>query len=309
MSTRLNAFKATCARDLKAIFEDHSSTKMKRLEAQHIQEMAAVKAELERVEREWRTVQEDLQAAQEDIEDLERELFEVHQSQDRTPSALLFFASLLEEGTIPSIQQVILQLVSFKPLVDGSGQHMDFPTLRKRLQVCVECVPPLQRFISRYNNLHQKWLQERWKTFSNVNHGSLRRGNNNNGNTTLSDIDSQYYNSSGNSICPLCFQDTSRRIQSAYGGGSLTLNGVGSGSGSVSAGSGAILSGTSTVLRPSGSRRRSPVGPRNAVIRYTDDLLDTHSVSSTQSAARSLPLIINHAFTPSQSRRKSTSRR
>ena len=147
----------------------------------------SLKEELMRVQQELQAVKVELMQADNEIEDLEKELFEAQQGADRTPGALLFFAALQDEGAVPTIQQLVLQLGHLKSFVDGS-EHLDFPTMRKRLQVCVECVPNLSKFISKYSGMVQKWSQDRYKVFASRNLAG--------GNADLA------------MICPLCSVDS-----------------------------------------------------------------------------------------------------
>ena len=117
------------------------------------------------LKKECQVMKYELMQADGEIEDLEKELFEAQQGADRTPGALLFFAALQDDGAVPTMQQLVLQLGHLKSFVDGS-EHLDFPTMRKRLQVCVECVPNLSKFISKYSYLHQRWETNRKKAFA-----------------------------------------------------------------------------------------------------------------------------------------------
>lgn len=105
-----------------------------------------------------------LKDALDEIDYLERSLFEAQQGNDRTPGALLFFAAMNDENTIPTIQQLILQLSRLKVATDGANR-LDYPTLVKRLQVAVDCLPILEKFITRYSSMHYKWTQDRIKVF------------------------------------------------------------------------------------------------------------------------------------------------
>ena len=147
---------------------------------------AYFRAALLRVQQELDTTKEELAQADNEIEDLEKELFEAQQGADRTPGALLFFAALQDEGAVPTMQQLVLQLGHLKSFVDGS-EHLDFPTMRKRLQVCVECVPNLSKFISKYSGMVQKWSQDRYKAYTSRN-------------LTGGDADAAM-------LCPLCSAD------------------------------------------------------------------------------------------------------
>ena len=94
------------------------------------------------------------------------EVFRVMQETDRTPGALLFFAALHDPVVVSVLQQLVLQLTLLKGFSDGSA-HVDFPEVRKRLQVCLSCVPSVDRLVQRYSGLHKKWTQNRLGVFTN----------------------------------------------------------------------------------------------------------------------------------------------
>lgn len=107
----------------------------------------------------------ELNAAQEEAEEMNLEVLRVMQEGDRTPGALQFFAALHDPVTISVIQQLVLQLGSLKGFTDGSA-HIDFPEVRKRLQVCISCIPSIDRFVQRYSQLHKKWTMSRLGVFT-----------------------------------------------------------------------------------------------------------------------------------------------
>ena len=109
-------------------------------------------------------LQEELQLLNEEKEELNLEVFRVMQEGDRTPGALLFFATLHDPVTISVIQQLSLQLTQLKGFTDCST-HVDYATLRKRLNVCINSLPTLDRFISKFVTLHKKWSQRRLGIF------------------------------------------------------------------------------------------------------------------------------------------------
>ena len=127
--------------------------------------VATLRLEITHLQQKISEFERDLDTADADIKSLEMELFEAQQTTDKTPGALLFFAVLLTEGAVPNLQQLLLQLTHIKPVTDGS-EHMDFPTLRRRLLVCVECLPNLSRLISKYIQLYNKWTADRLKLFT-----------------------------------------------------------------------------------------------------------------------------------------------
>lgn len=107
-----------------------------------------------------------LSQARTEAEDLSVELFDVMQEADRTPAALQFFAALLDPSTIPSLQQLQIQLSALRGFANCS-EHIDFATVRKRLNVCISTVPVMERFVQRFGHLHSKWTQTRLAIFKN----------------------------------------------------------------------------------------------------------------------------------------------
>jgi len=107
----------------------------------------------------------DLAEAEEENEELNLEVFKQMQEGDRTPGALMFFAALHDPVTISVLQQIALQLKALKGFSDAT-EHMDFTALRKRLQVCISCVPNVDRFVARYTVLHKKWCTNRLGLFT-----------------------------------------------------------------------------------------------------------------------------------------------
>ena len=113
-----------------------------------------------------RRLEQELQEARDEAEDMNVEVFRVMQESDRTPGALLFFAALHDPVVVSVLQQLVLQLTLLKGFSDGSA-HVDFPEVRKRLQVCLSCVPSVDRLVQRYSGLHKKWTQNRLGVFTN----------------------------------------------------------------------------------------------------------------------------------------------
>jgi len=128
-----------------------------------------------------------LEDAESELEYVRSELFQVIQSKDRTPGALLFFAALQDPSALESLQVMLGQLLQLKRVADCS-EHMDFTTLRRRLLVCISNTPPLERLITRYSKMHSTWTQSRAKMFT------VR-------NQVGGDSDTSY-------TCPLCCNDT-----------------------------------------------------------------------------------------------------
>ena len=118
-----------------------------------------------KMQEELESLRQELTEAEEEIEELNLEVFKQMQEGDRTPGALLFYAALHDPVTTNVLQQIILQLKALKPFADGSD-HVDFTTLRKRLQVSISCIPSVERFVSRYAALHKKWCANRLGLFT-----------------------------------------------------------------------------------------------------------------------------------------------
>jgi hypothetical protein len=120
--------------------------------------------------------------------DMEVELFETLQSGDKTPAALLFFAAMHDPAYIQSLQQVVLQMKELRGFVDGT-MHIDFITMKKRLQVAVACTPSIEKLIYYYSTLYKKWSTARanWFAQKNLVGGSAESFN----------------------YCALCYHDTS----------------------------------------------------------------------------------------------------
>ena len=97
-------------------------------------------------------------------EELAMELFEAQQGKDKTPAALLFYSALHDPGLIVSMQQLAQQLGKLRGIIDCSV-HFDFLMLRKRLLVCLNAVPSVEKFIERFSSLHKQWTKVRYNTF------------------------------------------------------------------------------------------------------------------------------------------------
>lgn len=128
------------------------------------QDDTEVTAKIIQYETTIESLQEELQLVNEEKEELNLEVFRVMQEGDRTPGALLFFAALHDPVTISVMQQLSLQLTQLKGFADCST-HVDYATLRKRLNVCINSLPTLDRFISKFIALHKKWSQRRLGIF------------------------------------------------------------------------------------------------------------------------------------------------
>lgn len=141
--------------------------------------------ELQELRNEIEELKEQLAEAKEEFEDQEVEMLELLQERDRSPDALLFFAIMHDPSYMQNLQQLVLQVKHLRTFADGTG-HMDFITLRKRLQVCCVLTPSLEKLCERYALMYQKWSNFRLNWFSarKLNGGSA-----------------DAFNS-----CPLCFQ-------------------------------------------------------------------------------------------------------
>lgn len=131
--------------------------------AGHDQQLARLVEELE----------EDIRALEEEKEDLELELMEAVKAKDRTPDAILFFALMHDPSYIPNLQQLCLQMKQIKGFLDYSV-HMDYVTLRKRLQVCLVLVPNIDKLVEKYGLMYQQWshFRRNWFAERNLRGGS-----------------------------------------------------------------------------------------------------------------------------------------
>jgi cell division septum initiation protein DivIVA len=112
---------------------------------------------------------EELETKIEDLEDektdLQKQLFHLEVAKDQTPAALIFYTAMADQHLIPTFQQLLLQLNHLKKFTNAN-EHMDFITLQRRLQVCLTAIPSIDRFIHKYEVLHQSWLHHRFRLFS-----------------------------------------------------------------------------------------------------------------------------------------------
>jgi len=131
----------------------------------------ALASELQQLRDEKQTLEEQLADAAADLEDSEaelvevqQELFEALQAQDRTPGALLFFATMHDPATVESLQQVVLQVQALKKMLGGK-EHVDFVTLKSRVQVCATMCPAVEKLLDRYFYLYKRWSEDRLAVF------------------------------------------------------------------------------------------------------------------------------------------------
>lgn len=139
-----------------------------------------------------------LKEAEEENEELNLEVFRAMQEKDRTPAALMFFSVLQDPVTTSVLQQMSLQLAKLKAFSEGD-EHLEFGALRKRLQVCISCVPTVDRLVQRYNSLHKKWSMSRLANFTSK---GLTGGGADSAN-----------------VCPLCNNDPAATLAPAGRGG------------------------------------------------------------------------------------------
>jgi hypothetical protein len=131
-------------------------------------------------------LQQALEESDQEVEDLEIELMELIKSRDQSPAAILFFALMNDPSYIPNLQQLVLQFQHLKQFLNYSV-HMDYLTLRKRLQVCLVLMPSIEKLLDKYSMMHQSWSHVRLNWFA---ERKLRGGS----------ADSLTY-------CPLCYHD------------------------------------------------------------------------------------------------------
>jgi len=110
-------------------------------------------------------LESDLQTAENEIVETQQELFDALQEKDRTPGALIFFALLHDPTYVESLQQLVLQIGQLKRFAIGVD-HVDFVTIKKRIQVCTSITPTIDKLVDRYFTLYKKWSNQRLKFFS-----------------------------------------------------------------------------------------------------------------------------------------------
>lgn len=135
-------------------------------------------------------LQSALTAAEEEIDDLEVDLLESAKAKDQTPAAILFFSLMHDPAFVPNLQQLVLQFRQLKSFMDYTA-HVDYMTLRKRLQVCLVLMPSVEKLLDKYSLMHRAWAQVRLNWFA---ERKLRGGT----------ADALAY-------CPLCFHNLEER--------------------------------------------------------------------------------------------------
>jgi hypothetical protein len=137
-------------------------------------------------------LQQALQDAEQEIDDLEIELMELVKSRDKTPAAILFFTLMNDPSYIPNLQQLVLQFNHLKQFMNYTA-HMDYLTLRKRLQVCLVLMPSIEKLVEKYGLMYQSWSHVRLNWFA---ERKLRGGS----------ADALTY-------CPLCYHNLEEKHQ------------------------------------------------------------------------------------------------
>lgn len=137
----------------------------------HAEQSMPATADVIRLEQRCEQVQgrcEELEEAMEDMRDeadeLRAELTAMDSQLDRTPGALLFYAVLNSPQLPEVVAQHIQVLLAVKSTLEG-GEHFDFIVLKRRLETCLQGVPPLQAFFKKYSVLHKKWSAARSRMF------------------------------------------------------------------------------------------------------------------------------------------------
>ena len=123
-----------------------------------------------------------------DVIELQQDLFEAQQKTDTTPGALLFFSTMHDPSIVENLQQMLLQVANVKRMLFGN-EHVDFMTLKKRIQVCVTLCPSIEKLLDKYFQLYKKWSASRLHAFKDRN---LTGG--------AADVQQ---------TCPCCFQERS----------------------------------------------------------------------------------------------------
>ena len=131
-------------------------------------------------------LQKELEEALEEADNLRTELFAIEQQKDRTPGALLFFAGLYDPNAVHAMGSLIESMKNLQG-VAMCKEHIDFQDLRKRMLTCLTNVPPIERLLLKFNKMHSKWTESRYKLFSTRNQAG-------------GDADTFH-------TCPLCAQD------------------------------------------------------------------------------------------------------
>lgn len=161
-----------------ALFVSEADIQMRLNE--YIETINTLRLENRALEARHRQTSEQLQSAAQEI------LVE-RINQDRTPSALLFYVTLLDPSVLPSLHTIIDEMKQFKKFVAGEI-HFEYTSVRRGLEVCTTVLPYIERFLSRFNDLKKKWVKDRIGKFTVM---GLAGG----------DADAT-------SVCPLCNSDT-----------------------------------------------------------------------------------------------------
>jgi hypothetical protein len=207
-----------------------------------------------------------LREAEEESEELNLEVFRVMQEKDRTPGALMFFSTLQDPVTTSVMAQMSLQLGKLKAFSEGE-EHIDFGALRKRLQVCISCVPTVDRFVQRYQALHKKWSTTRLASFMNR---GLTGGASDSAN-----------------LCPMCNNDPAKTLAPSTGVGKTTSSSSSSHSHRLGVG------GPHTNNNPKGKGNNNAKSRRNKVVANLSHSHSQQAMAMTDSVQTegSLPAI------------------
>eukprot|EP01041_Mallomonas_annulata_P003436 gene3436-6818_t len=123
-------------------------------------EVSSLGVQLSVYESQTRSLETALNTANEELKEVRMELFSARHTADRTPGALLFFAALQEDRAVDAIKQLVSQLNFMK-----SAGHVDLPQLSKRIQVCLTCVPDVEKFVIKFTAMYHDWTQSRIAAF------------------------------------------------------------------------------------------------------------------------------------------------
>jgi hypothetical protein len=123
-------------------------------------ELRSKNAEIDALKTQVSDLTTQLETYQHKIEDLELELIQAHNDKDKTPGALIFYATMSDPFAVSCFKSLYDVLSTFQGFVN-CVEHLDFPTVRKRLKQCLSQLPVVDRFVCRYDSLHKRWTQKR----------------------------------------------------------------------------------------------------------------------------------------------------
>lgn len=142
---------------------------------------------INRLKFENREVQGELLSTRNQLQNACQEIMDSKMEMDRTPSAFLFYVTLLDPAILPSLHTIIDEMRLFKQFVSGE-MHFEYTAVRRGLEACTTVLPYVERFLSRFNDLKKKWIKDRVGKFTVM---GLAGG----------DADAT-------SVCPFCDSDT-----------------------------------------------------------------------------------------------------